>query len=73
MPISPRSKFCDEGNPNNLYITYNDIKTKGDHALGYNFCLMFFDTQIEKRNELGLAWPYEPLADNQCLLSSDYA
>ena len=36
-------------------------------------CLKFIDTEQEKAIDLGVSWPYEKLAPNECLVSSEFA
>ena len=36
-------------------------------------CLKFIDTAQEKAIDLGVSWPYEKLAPDECLLSSEFA
>ena len=36
-------------------------------------CLKFIDTDQEKKINLGVSWPYEPLKPYECLISDDFA
>ena len=36
-------------------------------------CLKIFDTEQEKKIDVGVSWPFEKLGPDECIISEDFA
>ena len=57
--LAPRFQFCD-----------SDAEVSGYDST--SICVMFMDTEQEKRINLGKDYPFDPLAGGECIVPSKY-
>ena len=65
--LSPRFQICPGGDNGE----FTDASTGDQIANNGTLCMKFIDTKQEESIDLGVAWPYDELDPNECIVSTD--
>ena len=64
--ISPRFSFCVPG------LSMKDADEGEPLVADGTMCVLFIDTEQEKKIDVGVSWPFEKLEPGECLISAAF-